>query len=269
MRDYYKYLLMKRSIFLLSICLSILLLGSCDTNKKNLIKRDDFVNLLVDIHYFDAVITDHTLINQFREIDSASVYSAVLDKYNTDQETFYYTLDWYSHHPKDFALVYDEVFGILNKRKEELNKLSKAFSGKDLNVIYNDAKYKKYKGDSIDYPDPYYIKLEGIKEYYFDIRLRMLENDASRSPYILISLLKDKSDTVDMKDIIKTPIVKSNFARNFQFTYSLEDSTYKYIKIEVPATIDRGAYKNKDLQISKIKVMTPPENKEEESKEKK
>ncbi len=252
------------------VCIGfIIFVASCNSGNKEILRKDDFVNLLVDFHYYDAMITDHAVASQFKEIDSASVYSAVLDKYNTDQETFYKTLDWYSHHPKEFAEVYDEVFGILNKRKEALNELSESFSDRDLNNIFNEGRYKKYEGDSISYPAPFYIELTGLNDYYFDIRLRMLKEDASRNPYILISLLKDKNDTIGQKDIIKAPIVKSNFTRNFQFVYTLDDSTYKYARIEIPNTIDRDAFKHKDLQISKLRVMTQPEEKDDDTDDKK
>ncbi len=100
--------MIRNTFIVFSACLVLL---SCRSEKKeNIIKQNDFVDVLVDMHFADAILTvkgystteDSALIHQY--------YESVFAKYNITREQFYATLDYYSDkRTEELEKIYDEV----------------------------------------------------------------------------------------------------------------------------------------------------------------
>jgi hypothetical protein len=243
----------------------ILLIGvaSCNHSEKDkLIPREDFVNLLVELHLYDEVITDFSLSSQIGDIDSLRLYSSILKEFNTNKSSFEATLLWYSNKPEELADIYNEVFGILTKQEEVLANTLKLFSSKQSKIIWEQDNFLQLLGDTVHYPKPFVIPVDTLGTYLFDIRLRMLTDDASESPFLNIYFCKDEADTVaeDRLDVVRVPLYKSNFARDFDYFYELTNDEYKFVKIIIPDTPSRGKRVHKSMQLSRLKVLRRNEN---------
>ena len=230
----------------LGLLLIVFTIIACNSNmEEKPIAKEDFVNLLIDLHFFDAISADYTLNSEMNAIDSATLYSSILYKYSTNKKEFETTMRWYTNHPDQLSEIYDEVFSKLEMLKESINKKTRLFNEKDNVKIWTDTKYHNYKGDSIKYPEPYIIAIKDTGTYLFDIRVRMLTDDKSEDPFLNIFFSKDKIDSIpeDQLEVIRTPLQKSNFTRDYQYIFKLEDDSFKYINIILPDTPDRGKRK--------------------------
>lgn len=238
------------------LLVSLLLLNSCK-KETGILEKKQFVDVLVDLHIYDAVSTDYSLSAQFLAIDSTVLYRSILAHHNTNRAEFDATLDWYAEHPKRFNEVYDEVFGSVERINNDLSEKNKLFTGKNTDVVWVDKKHKHFIGDTITYPEPYVIDLKGVGTYLFDIKIRILKQDLSESPSLHIYLYKDKADAnaEDRLLVARTTLIKTNYSRDFQYVFDLAEEEYKYAKIIIPETVDRGAGKNKNLQITKMRVL--------------
>lgn len=238
--------------------LSLLFFIGCGSHKKpkNLLSEEKMSDLLVELHMFDAIAVDHTLNLLTGDIDSATIYTSLFAKYETNRETFEATMKWYSNNPEALSELYDKVFGIINKNHQNWNDqvdLLKITSNNSKS-IFKSSRYKDVKGDTVNYPEPYIFKTDSAGTYLFDIRLRLFNDDKSRNPKIIAYFLDNDTLPTDSLEIINFPIVKSNYSRDYQFTAELTDNKYKFISLTVPQVDSIPGQYHKNLQLSSIKV---------------
>lgn len=115
---------MKRIIALI---LSGSLLFSCQEKEaeaaaipENLIPKEDFKELMIDIHLLEATKKLNLLeeMNDSTKIDV--FYQSIFDNYNTDLESFQEAHDYYSSDKKAFFDFYEDLTDELEKREKEL-----------------------------------------------------------------------------------------------------------------------------------------------------
>jgi len=128
-----------RIIFLVLIGLSFSSCSKKDTDK--IIPREEFINIVTDLHYADAIIANRGFAN-LQIIDSMpSYYHFVLEKYNVTQKRFDLSLSFYSENMDDFLAIYDQVIKNIN------NKTPKKLSSKSIYKIFDlaleDAQIRK------------------------------------------------------------------------------------------------------------------------------
>lgn len=234
---------------------------------KDLIPEKEFIQLLVDIHMFDAILTNHALNEVTGNIDSLTIYSSVLKKYNTDKETFDATMKWYSTNHEELSMLYDNVFGEINKRLRTIDEQMDLFNQTGNKNIYNSKKYKNYKGDTANYPKPYIIKTDSAGTYLFNIRLRMFEDDKSVNPRIIAYFINNKTNPTDSILAIDAPMIKSNHSRDYQYIAELTDNKYKYIKLTIPYVEEQEDHYYKNMQILNMKILKKVEKKFSAKKE--
>ena len=71
---------------------------------KEFIPREEFVNVLVDIHLVDGITNDRKFYRRY-ECDSVDMLSPILEKHQVSRQTFDTTMFEYSRHPR----IFDEV----------------------------------------------------------------------------------------------------------------------------------------------------------------
>jgi hypothetical protein len=241
-------------------CLALLvflLFTACNRTPKNIIPRQEFIDLLIDLHLYDAIATDYSLKAQMNDVDSLMLYSSLFKKHHTDRTKFDATMNWYSGNPDEFAKIYDEVFGKLDKQNESLEKILKLFDSDEVEEVWSQKNYLNVIGDTAKYPEPFTVSVSDTGTYFFDIKLRMLLDDLSESPFISVYFYKNESDTNELErlQVVWVPIIKNNFIRDYKYVFKLKDETFKYIKIIIPDTPDRESGKSKNIQISRLRVL--------------
>ena len=238
--------------------------------KGDIIPQKEFVSILVDIHIMDAMVTDYSLSSYLHGLDSLTIYSSIMKQHSTTGESFRRTLDWYSQRPQKLSELYDEVFGKINKKDQDLNEQLKLFTSYNKKDIYNSNNHEYLKGDSAKLPEPIVIRTRGEGIYTLDMQIRMLEADKSQNPRVLAYFLKDSLDSnpSDTIGFANFPIQKSNYSRDYQFSYKLTDSTYKFLEVIAPAIDNTDSTYRKDFQVSTIRISKiEPENPIEKEKE--
>lgn len=117
---------MSRILFLLSFI--FLIVSSCADdamkfNKRDVIEREKFIDILSDIHLMDAITNGTGYFRKYEPTDSLDLYSSIFSKYGVTKAEFDTTVSNYSRRPDLFMKVYDEVILQFTIRVDELEKL--------------------------------------------------------------------------------------------------------------------------------------------------
>jgi hypothetical protein len=260
-----KFFFMRKHFLIIALfLLSLSCIHKADEAK--IMSKDDFVDILVDIHIFDAYSTEHSLSDYISDIDSLSLYSSIFHKYHTNAASFQATMDFYSSQPEQLGKIYDEVFGKINRLNQELTDQLNLFSASDLVSLSNINKYFVVRGDTANYPKPFIIPIKEPGKILVTAQIRLLPDDKSEDPHIYAYFYKDEADSnpKDRLEFLDFLMRKSNFSRDYQFIYDLKDKDYKYMHIQIPAVKEQDSAYMKNMQISTLRVQYIPLKKKEE-----
>lgn len=91
---------------------------------KDVLKPDQFVDLLIDMHYFEGVYTLSEDFGNYRPggkmaTDSIDFYQPVLDLHGVGRTEFKKSMEYYSFIPSQFEAIYDRVVDELTRRLRE------------------------------------------------------------------------------------------------------------------------------------------------------
>ncbi len=116
-----------RSIGIYIVLVTFIILSGCTTDismKKekppaDLIPRDTMVNVIVDMHLYDAVIKE--MQKEHRNVKRSKVYlyQTVMEKYHITREQFESSLLYYQQDLDEYDKIYDDVIEKLSKMKAE------------------------------------------------------------------------------------------------------------------------------------------------------
>jgi len=113
----------------------MLFIISCDKKSEFVIEKDKFVDLLVDIHKIDALLSTKQMNDVNVKVDSASYYNFVYKKHNVSRNEFDSTLKFYTERPEDFAKIYKlviEKISVLKKDESLKTDVKKAVDSTNL-----------------------------------------------------------------------------------------------------------------------------------------
>jgi len=118
--------------FSLFLLINLLFTLSCNENiDERIIPRDDFVDLLIELHCADAIITQKGLTG-FKLKDSIpAYYDFILTKYHTSRPGFNKTIAYYSEDVHEMLSIYDAVIANIT------NKIPKKLSDKSIYKIFD------------------------------------------------------------------------------------------------------------------------------------
>lgn len=112
-------------IFQLIFVLLIIALASCNDEvvpkPKHLIKENQMIDMLVDIHLAEATYNKFRYDTIMRDNSSVNFYYAVLDKYNVQDSVFEQSFIYYASVPKNFDKMYRKVTSKLSEMEQELS----------------------------------------------------------------------------------------------------------------------------------------------------
>jgi hypothetical protein len=130
-----------KQIQIFFLTLFLINIFSCSTNKdEKIIPREEFVKIITDLHYADAIISVEGFTNLPTNDSLPAYYHYILDKYNITIKSFNKSLVYYSDNLDDFMAIYDEVISNIDK------KIPKKLDDKSIYKIFDlaleDAKIK-------------------------------------------------------------------------------------------------------------------------------
>jgi hypothetical protein len=118
-----------RYLIILVSVTSIIAFTGCSSHPegppgKDVLKTDQFVQLLIDMHYFEGVYTLSGNISHYRPggmmaTDTIDFYQPVLDMHGVGRAEFKKSMEYYSYNPSQFEAIYDRVVDELNRRLRE------------------------------------------------------------------------------------------------------------------------------------------------------
>lgn len=98
-------------------------------NKSKIIPREDFIEILVNIHLTDVMIAGSTNYKRYEPSDTVDIYGSIFEKYGITKSEFDTTVAMYTRQPDVYIKVYDEVLLKLNYRLDTLKNNIPRFSG--------------------------------------------------------------------------------------------------------------------------------------------
>lgn len=110
-------------ILFLQLCFLLLFTAACSKKTEitgsDFIPREDFVDMLVDLHLVDGITNDRKFYRMYKGVDSIDLLGPILEKYEVSKHTYDTTIYQYSRHPELFDQVYNEVMTKLNIMLDE------------------------------------------------------------------------------------------------------------------------------------------------------
>ena len=112
---------MKKAII---ISLALFLL-SCSNRKKTpdyVISHDDMINIIIDIHLTDGLLTQNKVRRKLAKKDSLNYYDAIFNSYGYTRADFDTSIYFYSKNINEYDKIYEEVLNRLNEMETKLKK---------------------------------------------------------------------------------------------------------------------------------------------------
>ncbi len=111
---------MKHTPLYILLIFTLFCLSDCKKSEdKDIVPEDKFIDVLVDIHIADAVMSDKGLYDGSLKDVKKSYYHYVLKKHNLSRQSFDKSLEYYSQHGEVYVKMYDKV---IDKISEKLPK---------------------------------------------------------------------------------------------------------------------------------------------------
>jgi len=96
---------------------------SCDKlpveKPENLIKEEQMIDMLVDIHIAEATYRHMQFDSVIRNSSSSNFYYSILDKYQIPDTVFEKSFVFYASSPKQFEKMYQDVMNKLSQIEQE------------------------------------------------------------------------------------------------------------------------------------------------------
>jgi len=99
-------------------------------NKKNLIPREELVEILVGIHMADVMTNGLNFSRKYEPGDTIDLYLSIFEKHHVTRVQFDSTVAMYIRQPDVYLKVYDEVLLKLNYMLDTLKNNNPQFSRK-------------------------------------------------------------------------------------------------------------------------------------------
>lgn len=110
---------------------------------KNLVERETFKKILIDIHLIDAITSETEYFRKYDANDSIDMYSSIFEKHHVTQAEFDSTVSAYTRHPGLYKEIYDEVLLEINLKMDKLKEIEPKFEKEKVkNKIKNKEKNK-------------------------------------------------------------------------------------------------------------------------------
>lgn len=110
----------KKNVILLVILVVCYSCSWFDKARKEIIKKEKFINVLVDIHLADAVLSQEglELLNDTLKVDL--YYDDILKKHNISANQLKQTIAYYTNKPSEYNKVYEQVLEIISQQEERI-----------------------------------------------------------------------------------------------------------------------------------------------------
>lgn len=151
--------------------------------KKDIIPKEDLIIILADIHIADGIMNMPKYLNKYPGKDTLSNYNDIFANHGYSREIFDKTLKYYSNHPDDFELLYENVLDNLSRFESEINSQRYVVEdNENSSNLWKDAKEWKLPQNGKRNKIAFSIPIDKQGFYIIRIRIKMQIDDGSINP---------------------------------------------------------------------------------------
>lgn len=244
-----------RKSFVLSI-LFVLLFACSSRTKLRPIPEKDLVPLLVDLHVSDALALNSAIVDNFGRMDSAILYSTALGKHGYSKEELLFTLNYFAKTPEKLMEIYDNVFATLSRMSEEAKAEYMSYSIENTTAIWKpDQPRIILKGDDVDYPGPYTIKISDTGTYVLNINIKLSNSDKSVNPKVIAYFYNPADSAEEKREYFEEiNLNKSKYSREYLLLKSISDTSLRLLRLIVPNVENGDSSFYKQLTMDNLRV---------------
>jgi len=237
----------------------IILSFSISCNQKEserYIPRKDLIPLLIDMHIADALAMNHSITDQFTDLDSSMIYSSVLNKHGYSKDELLNTMEHYSTKPDKLIKIYDEVFSELSIKAEEAKSVRDKYSISNLDQIWKSETTRfNVTGKDEMYPSAFEFPIDSCGIYVLHASIKMTFNDSSVNPRIIACFFSPDKDESEYRHYFSdTPIPKAKYAREYTLIEECKDCSFTHMRIIIPEYDNEDSAFYKQAEISRLRV---------------
>ena len=115
---------MKQWIGILLFMVFVTLMTSCYNTTlpkpDNLISKDKFVKMMVDVYLVQGIENSMPNVNEFKKVTQTDLYYSVLKKHSVADTVFIRSLIYYSSFPKEYEKMHVQIMDIMNESELQL-----------------------------------------------------------------------------------------------------------------------------------------------------
>ena len=119
---------LQKLIYIITILSAITLLSCNSRNSEHIIPEDEFIDILTDLHFYDAVLTEKGLYDRKLKDSTDSYYNYVLIKNNMSRSRFDSSLAYYAYDLESFNKMYDQVIENLKYKTNSFRRRESIFN---------------------------------------------------------------------------------------------------------------------------------------------
>ncbi len=224
---------MQKSVLVLILVLAFLVAGcNMDRIPKGFPDKKEFAEIIADVHFADAVVTEKGLRKKGFDEYTNGYYHDVLAKYKLTENEFDSIVSWYSSRPKLYQEVYEDAVTILTERearwqhevrevKEEMEKMERLREERN---IWNGNKkliLVNYE-DSGDRRVPFDLDVDSIEESGYRISAFYQELKGNMAKELMLEVIALYADS--SYDTISYEIPVSFRSEKVELNIGREDS---------------------------------------------
>ena len=248
------------------ILVLFVLFFSCSGISHKVIPEDQFSEILADLNVYDAISENAKLKqSELKGIDSAYLYGYLYRKHGITKEQFDTSLYYYTQHPKQMLKITENTYSIIEKRRvfaQQEDELTKNYRR-----LWINTDVKKIDGDLGPKKETYIIPIDTTGMIMAKVILRFGTDDKSSLSTIKGFFSKDTLPNSERIDLPEIPVFKSKYSRDYVLMHELDDSSFKYLTLNILENKNTEPDYFRDLDITRVEVcLVANTNKDEESK---
>jgi len=257
LKKYIKHLILFSIILFFAI--------SCNNNDE-IINKDKFILILLDIHKGNAIFSEKKFIDITLKKKNASYYNYYFKKHNITKAQFEKTLSYYSQNLEEYLKIYDDV--IAKFTEEELVFIEPVTNIFDIHKLVKDSIVRKKAYDALwieiwnkekKYFIPYDTTISIISDtitltekckFKLNADILIYKDDSCKNHYILLKAFY-KDETIDT--LINDTLIKDGKFHKYKFT-AKTDSIKKTDSIICSIINYPDSIKSKHLKVKNISL---------------
>ncbi len=233
---------------LYTLFIVIFLISGCSSHPKGppgkgIMNQNSFVDLLVDIHFYEGVYSATESITSYHpdmSHDSVDYYQGIFEKHGVTREEFKKSLDYYSYNPSQFERLYNRVIDELNKKMseaemKELDLLEHPLEAQSPESgpgnLWNLSENWSFPGPDTNRMISFEIAARGPGTYTFTANIRLDRRDIAENPMVSLWFWYDDGTEYGYREnFIPFRLDKDGRARRVTFARELTNPDVTHVK---------------------------------------